>query len=86
MTDTPCMGASTRAARATAARPTSVSGAADPHAEGGHAPRQINKLLGHFQQNTGSSFSGQGDQFDQLAAMAARFTGYPIPASILRKL
>ena len=47
---------------------------------------QLNKLLGHFQQNTGSTFSGQSDQFDQMAAMASRLTGFPIPASVLRKL
>ncbi|KAK9826510.1 hypothetical protein WJX81_008554 [Elliptochloris bilobata] len=49
-------------------------------------PNIINKLLGHFQQNTGTSFSGGQDQFDQMAAMASKFTGIPIPASVLRKL
>lgn len=42
--------------------------------------------MGHFQQSTGSSFSGQSDQFDQMAAMASKLTGFPIPASMLRKL
>ena len=30
--------------------------------------------------------AAQGDQFDQLAGMASRLTGFPIPASMLRKL
>lgn len=54
--------------------------------EGGCGAGQINKLLGHFQNQTGSSFTGGQDQFDQIAAMASKYTGFPIPASILRKL
>ncbi len=42
--------------------------------------------MGHFQQSTGSSFQGGHDQYDQMAAMASKLTGFPIPASMLRKL
>ncbi len=57
-----------------------------PVTEGGCGAGQINKLLGHFQNQTGSSFTGGQDQFDQIAAMASKYTGFPVPASILRKL
>jgi len=57
-----------------------------PEARGARARAQLSKLMGHFQQSTGSSFQGGHDQYDQMAAMASKLTGFPIPASMLRKL
>ena len=47
---------------------------------------QMNGLMGHFQQQTGSSFTGHSSQYDMMAKMASEKLGFPIPASIIEKL
>lgn len=47
---------------------------------------QLNGLMGHFQQQTGSQFTGHSSQVDMIAKMASEKLGIPIPASIIEKL
>ena len=47
---------------------------------------QMDGLMGHFQQQTGSQFTGHSSQYDMIAKMASEKLGIPIPASILEKL
>ena len=47
---------------------------------------QMDGLMGHFQQQTGSQFTGHSSQYDMIAKMASEKLGIPVPASIIEKL
>ncbi len=43
-------------------------------------------LIGHFQQQKGSQFTGHSRQYDMIAKMASEKLGIPVQASIIEKL
>ena len=46
----------------------------------------MNGLMSHFQQQTGSQFTGHSSQVDMIAKLASEKLGIPIPASVIQKL
>ena len=47
---------------------------------------QVNKLMGHYTQNTGQQFSGGNSQYAKLAQIASEKCGINIPPALLQKL
>ena len=47
---------------------------------------QIDSLLGHFQSQTGSQYSGSGMQAEMMAQMVSSKLGFNVPPSLLQKL
>jgi hypothetical protein len=47
---------------------------------------QLDQLMGHFSQQTGSQFNGSGSQYQMIANLASEKLGIPVPPQLLEKL